>query len=372
MEKDPLLKFKIAMNLIPGIGCIMAKRIIAHTGGPDVIFSEKKKNLLTIPGIGKYLASKIDTSGVLERAEKEIEFIERNKIMALFYLDNEFPERLRHCEDGPLLIFCKGKTNFNRKKVLSVVGTRSSSNRGNEFCENLIRELGNKSHDVLIISGLAYGIDITSHKSALKNNMDTVSVLAHGLDTIYPNLHKNIARKICNNGALITEFLSNTELERPNFVKRNRIIAGLSDATVVIESRTKGGAMITADIANSYNRDVFAVPGRINDKTSSGCNLLIKNNQASLIEKAEDIEKYLQWDISENKSRFTQMQLFPDLIRDEQTIVNMLNSGPKSIDQICYQSKINVSKVSVYLLNLEFAGHIKSLPGKIYSLAGTF
>ncbi len=270
--------------------------------------------------------------------------------------------------DGPILIFFKGKTDLNRKKILSVVGTRSSSRRGNEFCEQLIKDLGSKGHNVLIVSGLAYGIDVVSHKSAIRNKLDTVGVLAHGLDTIYPSLHKNIARKICHKGALITEFLSNTKLERKNFLKRNRIIADLADATVIVESGVKGGAMITADIANSYDRDVFAVPGRTNDEFSRGCNYLIKNHIASLIESTEDIEKLLQWDISDNNIYPDPVKSLPELHEQEQIIVDLLKSGPKSIDQICFFSSLHISKVSEYLLNLEFSEHIKSLPGKIYSL----
>jgi len=367
MVNDPLLKFKIAANIIPGIGCITAKKIIAHTGGPEALFSEKKSNLLKIPGVGTYLASRINKSGIIEQAEREIEFLKKNKIKPLFYLDKEFPERLKHCEDGPIIIFCKGNIDLNRKKILSVVGTRSSSERGNKICEKIIQDLSDRGHNILIVSGLAYGIDIVSHRSALKFKLDTVGVLAHGLDLIYPNIHRGIAKRICLNGGLITEFLSNSHLIRENFVKRNRIIAGLADATVIIESRAKGGAMITADIANTYNRDVFAIPGRINDELSNGCNILIKNNMASLIQNAEDIEKFMQWDIPDNKPHSQQSKIFIQLSNEEKLIVELLKSGSQSLDQICIKCKINMSKISAYLLNLEFSGIIKSSPGKIYS-----
>ncbi|MFC2097929.1 DNA-processing protein DprA [Bacteroidota bacterium] len=369
MEADSLLKYKIAMNIIPGIGCIIAKRIIAHTGGVDAIFHEKKKNLLKIPGIGKYLAYRINTKQAIDKAEEEIEFLKKNKIDTLFYLDENFPERLRHCEDGPIVIFSRGKINFNNQKVLSVIGTRSASPRGREICEKIISDLSENGHNLIIVSGLAYGIDITAHKSALKNSLDTIAVLAHGLDTIYPNLHRNIAKKICTNGALVTEFLSKTKLERNNFIKRNRIIAGLADASLIIESGEKGGAMITADIANSYNREVFTIPGRINDTYSKGCNLLIKSNIASLVEKAEDIEYLLQWNLPEKNKGISQSKLFPDLTIEEKQIIEILKEGPKSIDQISFKSRLQVSKLSSFLLNLEFSGNIKSLPGQIYSLS---
>lgn len=366
---DPLLKYKIAINLIPGIGCVIAKRIIGYLGSIEAVFNEKKENLIKIPGIGKYLAYNINTSKALNMAEKELDFIHKNKIQAIFYLDKNFPERLRHCEDGPLLLFTKGAKDLNNPKILSIVGTRLASSRGKETCDKIIVDLANKGHEVIIVSGLAYGIDITAHKSALNNSLKTVAVLAHGLDTIYPNLHRNIAKKILNNGGLITEFFSKTELERNNFIKRNRIIAGLADATIIIESKEKGGAMITADLANSYDRDVFAVPGRINDISSKGCNMLIKNNLAHLIEKADDIEYFLDWNVDLKKNT-VQKKLFPELSTEEQSIVQILLKGQQNIDQISKKAGLPTSKVCHYLLKLEFSGNIKSLPGSIYTISG--
>jgi DNA processing protein len=238
------------------------------------------------------------------------------------------------------------------------------------ICNELIRDLNENGHNAIIVSGLAYGIDIVSHKAALKNSLKTIAVLGHGLDRIYPSSHKKIAKNIISQGALLTEFLSDTNPDRANFVKRNRIIAGLSDATIVVESAEKGGSLITADIANSYNRDVFAFPGRVNDKYSVGCNKFIKSNRAALIENFKDLEYILGWDVGEAKPKVIQKKLFVNLSDDEKIIVEFLKENDKqSIDIICVKTNFPMSKVSAMLLNLEFSGIVKSLPGKYYSLS---
>lgn len=369
------LKYKIALSLIPKVGHITAKKLVAYVGDYEGVFKESKKNLLKIPDIGQTLANNIVHTNVLPLAEKEIEFIEKNNIRVIFYLDEEYPERLKHCIDAPILLYTKGELSLNQRKVLSIVGTRKATDEGVSFCTSLVSALADRGHNPIIVSGLAYGIDATAHKAALDNNLATVAVLGHGLDIIYPASHKSLANKIMDNGLLITDFPSKSKRDKNNFVKRNRIIAGLSDATIVVESGEKGGALITADIANSYNRDVFAVPGRVMDTHSKGCNQLIKTNKAALLEKVEDIEYLLGWE-PENKpnQKDIQRNLFVELNDEEKIIVDILKSNTKElpIDTICLKAQLPTSKVSPILLELEFKGILKTLPGKTYKLISPF
>ncbi|HSL86197.1 MAG TPA: DNA-processing protein DprA, partial [Bacteroidales bacterium] len=259
---DISLKHKIALGLIPRIGDINARKLVSFFGDVEAIFREPYRNLIKIPGIGDGLAKYISGRSYLAQAEKEAEYVEKNNVRTYFYLDNDYPFRLRQCDDSPVVFFFKGICDLNPTKVLSVVGTRNATPRGREICEKIIAELGAGHPDIIIVSGLAYGIDVAAHKAALANNIQTIGVLGHGLKTIYPSVHRSIAATILKNGGLLTDFSSDTLPERNNFIKRNRIIAGISDATLIVESGITGGALITADIAGSYNRDVFAVPGR--------------------------------------------------------------------------------------------------------------
>jgi DNA processing protein len=369
MSVDDNLLYKIGLSLIPGIGDINAKRLVAYTGSAEAIFNEKKKNLMKIPGIGEILADSILNQNILTRAAKEIEFINHYQIKSSFYLDEDYPARLKNCEDSPIMLYCKGDVDFNRRKVISIVGTRKATDYGKECCNKLIDELQNRKHQVLIASGLAYGIDICAHRAALKNGLDTVAVLGHGLGTIYPSVHKSTAAEISKHGALVTDFVSDTLPDRQIFVKRNRIIAGLSDVTIVIESGIKGGALITADIAVSYNRDVMAFPGRTDDIYSHGCNWLIKSNKAALVEGLEDIEYLLGWDVSSKQTIDIQPELFVDLGDEEKKIVEILREhGELTIDLISIHANLPVSIVSAHLLTIEFAGVVRSLPGKVYKL----
>lgn len=366
---DDLLKYKIGITLIPGIGSINAKKLISYTGSAEAVFSEKKRLLLKIPGIGEFLAESIIHQNVLEQASREMEFLERYEINCHYYLDDSYPERLKHCEDSPVLLFSKGKADFNKQKILSIVGTRNATEYGKECCNKLVEDLKARNHDVLIVSGLAYGIDICAHRAALKSGFETVAVLGHGLSIIYPSAHKNTAKEITRNGALVTEFISNTQPDRNNFVRRNRVVAGLSDATLVIESAEKGGALITAGIAGSYNRDVFVFPGRTTDPYSKGCNWLLKTNKASLIESAGDLEYFLGWNSSGSNNHAFQTELFSELTEEEKQICQILQeSGDLPIDTLCIKADMPTSKVSAMLLNLEFAGLVRSLPGKVYKL----
>jgi DNA processing protein len=363
------LLYQIALTLLPGIGDVNARKLVAYTGSPEAVFSEKKASLLKIPGMGQITAELIQSNRtVVDRAAREIEFISKYGIRTSFFTEKSYPERLKHCTDSPVLIYYLGNMEFNSPYVISVVGTRRASEYGKDICRKLIAGL--KELGVLVISGLAYGIDTCAHKSALDEGMKTVGVLAHGLDRIYPPLNFNLSQRMLEQGGLVTEFMSETNPDRENFPKRNRIIAGLADATIVIEAGARGGALITADIANSYNRDVFAVPGRLSDPMSEGCNHLIKTNRAALVQSAADILYIMGWDKKALKKEPVQRKLFVQLQPDEEAVVKLLEeTGECSMDKICFSTGIQTSKVAAALLNLEFEGIVKSLPGKIYRLS---
>lgn len=368
METPDNLAYKIAISLIPGIGAVTARNLIAYVGSVEGVFQEKEQNLLKIPGIGEVNAQKIVRQNVLERARREVGFIQKNQIRTFFYLDENYPSRLKNCSDAPIILYYKGNASLNEQRILSVVGTRNATRYGKEICEELIRNFSERDYKVSVISGLAYGIDIHVHKACLKYAIPTVAVFAHGLDTIYPALHSPVADKMIENGGLITDFVSDTTIDRQNFLRRNRIIAGLADATIIVESAEKGGALVTADIANSYNRDVFAFPGRNNDPFSRGCNKLIKFNEAVLVENATDIEKAMNWDVKISSYRVFQTSLFEELSPEEQKIIDLLKGGDRFVDEITIESQLAMSKASALLLGLEFKGMVISLPGKMYRL----
>ena len=362
------LKHKIALSLIPGIGDINARKLVSHIGSVEGVFSESYRSLIKIPGIGVNLARAVCDRSFLTIAEKEVEYVTKNNIRTYFYLDNDYPYRLRQCEDSPITFYFNGNCDLNASKILSVVGTRSATSRGKEICEKIISGLAAGHPDLIIVSGLAYGIDIASHKAALNSNLQTIGVLAHGFKTTYPAVHRSTANEIIKKGGLVTDFLSDALPERNNFLKRNRIIAGLADATLVVESGIKGGALITADIAGSYNRDVFAVPGRPGDQWSAGCNSLIKNNKAALIENSEDIEYFLDWKPSGTKLP-VQRTLFNELNESEKKIYEILSlNGEMNIDHLCRTIDIPVYKLSALLLQMEFNGIIKCYPGNLYQV----
>ena len=368
MEFPDNLAYKIAISLIPGIGSITARNLIAYIGSVEGVFQEKEKNLMKIPGIGEVNAQKVIRQNVLERAKREVDFILKNRIQTFFYLDENYPTRLKGCSDAPIIMYYKGNANLNERRIISVVGTRNATNYGKEICDELIRIFSERSYPILVVSGLAYGIDVHAHKACLKYNVPTVGVFAHGLDKIYPALHASIASKMIENGGLTTDFVSETIIDRQNFLRRNRIIAGLADATIIVESAEKGGALVTADIANSYNRDVFAFPGRSNDPYSKGCNKIIKLNEAVLVENTTDIEKAMNWDVKTESTRVFQTSLFVEFTPEEQKLVELLRGGDRFIDEITIETQMSMSKVSSLLLGLEFKGMIVSLPGKMYRL----
>lgn len=363
MQND--LFYKIAITLFNGIGPITIKKLIAYTGSVEALFKEPKQRLkkLKVPEV---LLSEENLKEAFEKAEKEIEFISKNKIEPLYYLDKAYPKRLKHCDDSPVLLYYKGNANLNEARIVSIVGTRKATLYGKEFCEKFIADL--KDTGVLVVSGLAYGIDVCAHKAALSEGLNTVGVVAHGLNRIYPAEHRSVAVKMVSQGGLLTDFCSSDKFHPGNFPSRNRIIAGLSDATVVIETDIKGGAVITADIANSYNRDVFAVPGSVFEKYSVGSNWLIKTNRAALIQSAQDLISTLNWETS-NNNKSIQRKLLIDLNEEETKMANLLKqSSSVGIDDISLALEMPLSKVAAILLDMEFKGIIKSLPGKHYKL----
>lgn len=363
MENDWL--HKIAITLFNGAGPATVKKIISLTGSPEAFFAESERALRKTK-IPEFCIEKKSRAEALEKAEKECAFIEKKKITPLYYLDSNYPKRLKNCDDSPVILYYKGTANLNAQRTLSVVGTRKATDYGTAFCHKLMQDLRND--DVLIVSGLAFGIDIAAHKQALQAGLDTVGVVAHGLHTLYPKEHRNTAIKMLEQGGLLSDFSSSDPFHPGNFPSRNRIIAGMSDATLVVETDISGGAVITADIANSYNRDVFALPGDVNNPYSFGCNWLVKTNRAAIIQSAQDIKQLLGWQ-TDKKKKNTQTRLLIDLNEEETKLVNALkNTYSLGIDDICLLCDMPASKTAAILLELEFKGIIRALPGKHYKL----
>lgn len=367
MDADELY-YQIALTLIPQIGDVYAKELLQHFETAGNIFTTPTRQLAAIPGIGPVRARAIKDFNNFQRAGEEIAFIEKHHIQTIFYTDPNYPRRLKFCYDSPILLYYKGNADLNAAKILSVVGTRHYTDYGRQICEDLISDLAGEK--VLIISGLAYGIDIIAHKAALKHHLPTVGVVAHGLDTLYPGVHASVARQMLNQGGLLTDFISRTRPDKQNFPLRNRIVAGMADATLVIETGIRGGSLITAALAEGYNRDVLAVPGRTNDPTSAGCNYLIRKNKAALVTCASDIMEVMGWEPLPRPREGIQPQLFPELNEKEKSIISLL-TGIKMmhIDDIQAQSKLLPSQVAATILNLELQGLVRSLPGKMYRLA---
>jgi len=368
---DQNLKYKIGITLIKGVGSSIAKNLIAYVGSAEGVFKETQANLAKIPGIGEVLSKEIVSQQVLARADEEIEFIEKNKIQTYYYTDRDYPFRLKECADAPIMLFSKGNCNLNDGKFVGIVGTRKATEIGKENCQKLINDLAKFQPNTVIVSGLAYGIDICAHKAAIDAGLATIGVVGHGLDRIYPATHRPTAVKMLSQGALLTEYLSRTNPDAPNFVQRNRIIAGLSDAVVVIESASRGGSLITAEVANDYNRDVFAFPGRVNDEWSAGCNELIKNQKASLIESADHLCQFMNWENEPSKGHIpVQMSLFLDLSDDEQNVISLLrlHTDGIQINELPILLNIPFSKITSLLLEMEFKGLIKCLPGSVYKV----
>jgi DNA processing protein len=363
---DELL-YRIALTLISGIGDVHAKTLIDQLGDARTVFKTKKNKLELIEGIGSVRAKNICQFSRFGEAEDEIRFIEKYRIDPIFITDSKYPTRLLHCYDSPVLLYYRGNADLNADKIVSIVGTRNNSEYGRDITEKFISELA--AQQVLVCSGLAFGIDSIAHKAALKNDLCTVGVLAHGLDMIYPGQNKSLAKQMTAHGGLLTDFRSNTNPDKQNFPRRNRIVAGVCDALVVMESSKKGGSLITADLAGSYNREVFAFPGKVTDVKSEGCNLLVRQNKASLITSAKDLVENMRWNDDKKPTIKKQRQLFIELSPEEKIIVNILQlQEMMHTDELRFKSGLTSGAMATALLGLEMQHIIISLPGKMYKL----
>ena len=366
---DSQLLYQLALTEVPNIGWVQAKILAQHFGEAEKIFKAKLSMLEKIEGIGTIKASSIKRFNDFSNAEEEIKFIEKFRIKPLFIADKGYPQRLLHCYDPPTLLFYKGSADLNAAKIIAIIGTRTHTDYSKKITDQLVEDLS--AQNVLIVSGMAFGVDAIAHKAALKNNLVTVGVLGHGLDQIYPPDHSNLAKDMLKNGGgLLTEFRSQTKPDKHNFPERNRIVAGMSDATIVVESGIKGGSMVTAELANGYNKDVFAFPGKVTDNKSAGCNYLIKSNKAMLLTDAQQLIEVMGWEMRSQKSKAkSQKEIFIELSKEEKIIVDILNEKETvHIDEINLRSGLSSSAIAAAILNLELQNVVNGLPGKIYRL----
>ncbi|HSC53636.1 MAG TPA: DNA-processing protein DprA [Phnomibacter sp.] len=361
-------EYQIALTLTPQIGCVAAKTLVQHFGNATDIYKAKKSTLATIEGIGTVRADSIKSFSDFERCEAELKYVQQHDIRTLFLQDPGYPRRLLNCYDSPTLLYYKGDADLNASKIAAVIGTRKNSEYGKQCVVEMMEALA--AYDVLILSGLAFGIDTLAHREALKNKLPTVGVLAHGMHTIYPPENKKLSQQmLAEHGGLLTEFMSGEQPDKHNFPTRNRNVAGMADVTIVIETDIKGGSMITAELANNYNRDVLAFPGRTSDAKSRGCNHLIKTNKAALVGCGQDVLEFMNWLPATTKPK-VQRSLFVDLNDGEQVIFDLLNAVEQMhIDELNLSSQLSSSAVASALLTLELQGVVQSLPGKLYKLA---
>lgn len=367
-KSEENLFFAISLLQSKGLGSVLFKRLVEFFGSPKQVFEESKGALSKIHMLGRSSVNSITKKEGFSIAERELKFIQQNNVRIHYYLDADFPRRLKPCFDSPALLFGYGNYNLNKAKQLALVGTRNCTSYGKQCTKDIVNGL--KEHSELsIISGLAHGIDGIAHQAAIDASIETVGVMAHGLNQIYPANHRDLVKQMQQNGGVITEYISSAPAMKENFPMRNRIVAGLSDATIVIESKKRGGAMITADIAFNYNRDVMALPGRSGDVVSEGCNYLIKSNKALLIENSRDIEHALSWNLSKPKQN-KQQRLLIDLTAEQEEICKLLESkGKLSADEICALTQKPTSEIASTLFIMELESIVRTLPGKLYSLA---
>ena len=366
MMADEQLELYLALTKTPNVGPVIAKNLISYCGGIEQLFSKSKKELLKIPGIGPAVVSGLNAKEYRDEAAKELKLLRKHEISIMTYTEKTYPKRLLHFDDAPIMLFYKGNFDLNFYRTIAIVGTRTPTYNGISICEKIIEEL--VPYNVAVISGLAFGIDSIAHRKSVEYNIPTIGVLGNGLPNIYPDEHRALAGKMTDNGGLLTEFSYNAKPARENFPMRNRIIAGISDAVIVIESKSKGGSIITAELANDFNKDVFAVPGRISDEYSQGCNQLIRQNKAHLIESVKDITYIMRWD-EMDAGKAVQKQLFVELDEQEQITLGIIRDNKEiAIDLLSYKLQMNPSEIASLLLGLEFKGLIKTLPGKKYML----
>lgn len=361
------LLYEVALTLVPGVGDVNGKKLVAYCGGAEAVFCEKRNSLSKIPGIGEKTVESIMSQEVLSRAEKELAFADKNGIDVLYYLNPDYPKRLQHCYDSPMVLYCKGAMDLNAEKMVAVVGTRNVTDYGRQMTDKIISDL--RDDDVVVVSGLAYGVDTCAHTASLKYDLLTVAVLAHGFHTIYPPVNKNLARKIVDGGGcLLTEQMSGAEPDKENFPKRNRIVAGMTDCLIVVESASKGGALITAEIANAYDREVFSIPGRIGDTYSEGCNKIIKDNKANILLDIADLRSIMRWD-DNKKTTPKQMRLFREFSDEEKMVMKLFEENEiVYLDRIITDTMFSPTRIASILLALEFDGILTALPGKRYQI----
>lgn len=360
------LTHQIALTLIKGVGSVTAKKLLDVFGSAEAVFSASQDQLECIAGIRSITAGQIVSANAPALAAEQLKFLQKHKINVLFYTDSGYPQRLKNCYDAPVLLYYKGAADLNHPRIVSIVGTRKATPYGLSLCQQLAETL--QHYNVLVVSGLAYGVDVAAHRQSLLYGIPTVGVLGHGLDRMYPSAHREVAQEMLKNGGLLTEFPPNTIPDKVNFPKRNRIIAGLADVVLVVEAANKGGALITADLANSYNRDVFAFPGRTTDEYSKGCNFLIKTNRAALIAHARDLAYYMGWEAVAQPGNVGESAIPAGLSDAEMSLVRLLGGDPLGIDTLAAKSGMRESKLALCLLNMEIKGVIISLPGKVYQL----
>lgn len=363
MSVDPRI-YQIALTLIPGIGDVLAKNLLSYCGSIEAIFQMTKGKLMKVPGVGEWTAQNLVSQDVLRIAEEELAFVDQQGLEMLFFTDENYPWRLKHCADSPILLYYKGTPVLNASRMVAIVGTRNITDYGKLYTEKIVEQL--LPFRPVIVSGLAYGVDIMAHRAALRVGLPTVGVVGHGLDMIYPYQHRSVAERMQEQGGLLTEFRRETRPDKENFPKRNRIVAGMIDALIVVESAEKGGALITADIAFSYNKDVFALPGRLTDPYSAGCNWLINQHKAALFSSVDDMVKELRWGV-EGGNAVRVPELF--LSEDESAVMQALQPAREMpLDELLHRVGWSPSRLSATLLEMEFKGLLAPLPGNRYRL----
>lgn len=363
------MKFKVALSMVRGVGLLTYKKLISVYGDEESVLKASAKSLSTVFGIGEALVEQIKNKKILDWAERELEFLHKSGCYVIPFDDERFPYRLKECCDHPILMYAKGNMNMDVKRVIGIVGTRKMTQYGRAVCEEILSALAQNHPDLLVVSGLAYGVDACAHRKALDLGLQTIGVVGHGLDMVYPAAHRDLAVRISSNGGILTEFHTKSLVDRKNFVSRNRIIAGLSDVVLIVESGEKGGALLTAEFANSYNREVCAVPGRVGDVFSVGCNNLIKKNVAAMVESAEDIERLMNWDAKSKVSPNFMYELFPNFTQEQQNVVDYLKEHGKSqINEMTRELKFPYSMLSSLLFEMEMQDWVVSFPGGIYAL----
>lgn len=366
---DEQLRYRIALASVKGMNRLLAESLVELTGDVSAFFTLSQRELSDLTGWNSSLFSEVERGKALMAAAGEVEFIRKNNITPLFFTDADYPQRLLECDDAPLILYYKGNVSFQQPRVVSIVGTRHATPYGKNFVDTLVRDLADTCPDTLIVSGLAYGIDIAAHRAALRYGLPTVGVLAHGLNTIYPAQHRNTAVEMLGNGGLLTEYTTSQPTHRGFFLARNRIVAGVADAVVVVESGVKGGSLFTATIASDYHRDVFALPGRVGDISSMGCNNLIRQNKAALLTCADDLIEAMGWGVRKEQPSQTTLAAQQDVqLTDEEKLIMqyLAHNGEGQINRMAVELNTPIATLSATLVELEFKGCVVAFPGGVY------